>query len=689
MSEYIDSRQNPVVAEMSRPVFGPHLLDVRHLTSVTGGMGALMVALLLAIVAYEVISRYFFNEPTYWVTEFSTYLVVGIVFLSLGLAYRRKEHIRIEFAVDMLPAKLKQPVMNFAEWLGVFFVAVSVWQLVRFVWSEYTIDSRSWGLLSVPLWIPQSMVLLGMAVLLIAMLNRMDRHSAGLKRAAQWISHLTVIFGCLLATLIGNHSFEFLGTRVSSGLVVIAGACIISAGLHHGWRMALSVTLSLTVGAFAYAATSGAGSLEVGLLLLVALIIFLGLGMEVALGLGLTGLLGLAFLLPLQQLSAVADRLWNGANSFTYSAVPMFILMGSILMRSGITVGLFNALTAWMGRLPGGLAHATIGAGGIFAAFSGSSIATAATIGKTAGLEMISRGYSPRMTMGAIAGGGTLGILIPPSIPLIIYGAAVGAPVTLLFAAGIIPGLVVLASMMLMVLGWSILVPGSAGETRRYTWKEKLDAFIPVLPFVILIASVFSVLYLGIATPTEAGAVGAAISALIVAFRRQLTWKMITESLAETAVLTSSVLIIVVGSGIFGWVVDYARVPQVMVELVKAMDLAPWLLMVGIVGIYVVLGMFIDPISMILMTVSITFPLVALAGYDAIWFGIALMMVAEIGLITPPVGIILFVLRGLNASVPFRDIVMGALPFVILLLLNLLLIAIFPQIVLWLPNNMQ
>ena len=224
----------------------------------------------------------------------------------------------------------------------------------------------------------------------------------------------------------------------------------------------------------------------------------------------------------------------------------------------------------------------------------------------------------------------TLGILIPPSIPLIIYGAAVGAPVTLLFAAGIIPGLVVLASMMLMVLGWSILVPGSAGETRRYTWKEKLDAFVPVLPFVILIASVFSVLYLGIATPTEAGAVGAAISALIVAFRRQLTWKMITESLAETAVLTSSVLIIVVGSGIFGWVVDYARVPQIMVELVKAMDLAPWLLMVGIVGIYVVLGMFIDPISMILMTVSITFPLVALAGYDAIWFGIALMMVAEI-----------------------------------------------------------
>lgn len=689
MSEYFDSRPALAVSPEVRPAVAAHLLDVRHLTSATGALGALMVAVLLFIVAYEVISRYFFNEPTYWVTEISTYLVVGIVFLSLGLAYRRKEHIRIEFAVDMLPENLRKPVMSFAEWLGVFFVASSVWQTVRFVVSEYTIDSRSWGLLSIPLWIPQSMVLVGMAVLLIAMLNRMDRHSEGFNRVAQWISHSTVVLGCLLAVYMGNQGFDIAGVRVSSGLVLIAGACIISAGLHHGWRMALSVALTLTLGAFAYAALAGGDSLQVGLLLLCALIVLLGLGMEVGLGLGLTGLLGMAFLLPMQQLSAVADRLWNGANSFTYTAVPMFILMGSILMRSGITVGLFNALTAWMGRLPGGLAHATIGAGGIFAAFSGSSIATAATIGKTAGQEMMARGYSPRMTMGAIAGGGTLGILIPPSIPLIIYGAAVGAPVTLLFAAGVIPGLVVLFTMMLMVLVWSVLVPGSAGETRRYTWAEKRDAFIPVIPFVVLIVSVFSVLYLGIATPTEAGAVGAAISALIVAIRRQLTWKMITESLAETAVLTSAVMIIVIGSGVFSWVVDYSRVPQVLVELVKAQDLAPWMLMVGIIGVYLVLGMFIDPISMILMTVSITFPIVALAGYDAIWFGIALMMVAEIGLITPPVGIILFVLRGLNASVPFRDIVMGALPFVILLLLNILLIAIFPEIVLWLPNNMQ
>lgn len=689
MSEYVDLRQDAAESPATRPVVELQATDARRLTAVTGGLGALMVATLLLIVVFEVVSRYFFNAPTHWVTEISTYLVVGTVFLSLGLTYRRKEHIRIEFMVDLLPDARRAPIMRFAEWLGVFFVAVSSWQMLRYVLSEYTTDTRSWGLLSVPLWIPQSMVVVGLLVLLVAMLDRMDRHAHGLKPAARWSSHAIIVLGCTLAMVIGKHSFAIGATQVSTGLALIAGACVLAAGLHHGRHMAGALALALTLGAWLFALTADGSTLEVGLLLLVVLVAFLGFGMEVAFALGLAGLLGLAFLLPQQQLSAVADRLWNGTNSFTYAAVPMFILMGSILMRAGITSGLFNALAAWTGRLPGGLAHATLGAGGIFAAFSGSSIATAATIGKTAGMEMIARGYSPRMTMGAIAGGGTLGILIPPSIPLIIYGAAVGAPVTLLFAAGVLPGLVVLASMMALVLVWAVLVPLSSGETRRYSWTEKRNALIPVLPFAILIVAVFSVLYLGIATPTEAGAIGAAISALIVAVRGQLTWQMIREALAETAVLTSSVLIIVIGAGVFGWVVDYARIPQALVTLVQAQELAPWVLMICIVAVYLVLGMFIDPISMILMTVSITFPIVELAGYDAIWFGIALMMVVEIGLITPPVGIILFVLRGISAAVPFRDIVFGALPFVVVLLLNLLLIAFFPEIVHWLPNKLQ
>jgi tripartite ATP-independent transporter DctM subunit len=577
-----------------------------------------------------------------------------------------------------------------AQWLGVTFVVLSTWQMSLYLFSEYVTDSRSWGLLSVPLWMPQVPIVAGLAVFLMAMLKRMHDEASELsplrfRAFAPWL----VIAGCGLALAIGNSTVETLGVRINVGMPLIAVFCVLGAALTNGFKTASILALILAVGAFAFVAAAESSTLVVGLVVLGTVLVLLSLGMEVALGLGLAGLLGLAFLLPLPQLTAVADRYWNGINSFTYAAVPMFILMGSILMRSGITGSLFTALAAWTGRLPGGLAHATIGAGGIFAAFSGSSIATAATIGKTAGEEMMSRGYSPRISMGAIAGGGTLGILIPPSIPLIIYGAMVGAPVTQLFAAGMIPGLMALLSMMLLVFAWAKFVPGSTGATRRYSWREKTTALVSVLPFMALIIGVFSVLYLGIATPTEAGAVGAAMSALIAALKGRLNVKMLGEALSETAILTSAVLVIVVGAGILGWIVDYARIPQALVSFVEAQDLTPWVLMLCITIVYIVLGMFIDPISMILMTVSMTFPIVALAGYDEIWFGIALMIVIEIGLITPPVGIILFVLRGISAEVSFRDIVMGALPFVAILLLNLLLIAVFPEIVHWLPDQIQ
>lgn len=663
---------------------------IEKIIGAVGSLGAVSVASLLGIIIFEVVSRYVFNSPTYWVTELSTYLVIAMVFLTSGWAYKRSEHIRIEFVVDLLPAGLRPKVTSLAEWLGVTFVVLSTWQMSLYLFSEYLADSRSWGLLSVPLWIPQVPIVAGLSVFLMAMLKRMNDETAeSTPLRFHSFAPGIVIVGCGIALLVGNHTVEALGIRINVGMPLIALFCVLGAMLQNGFKMAIMLALVLLVGAAVFAGAAESSTLMVGLVVLGTVLVLLSLGMEVALGLGLAGLLGLAFLLSSPQLTAVGDRYWNGINSFTYAAVPMFILMGSILMRSGITGSLFSALAAWTGRLPGGLAHATIGAGGIFAAFSGSSIATAATIGKTAGEEMMSRGYSPRMTMGAIAGGGTLGILIPPSIPLIIYGAMVGAPVTLLFAAGMIPGLMALVSMMVLVFAWAKLVPGSSGTTRRYSWNEKARAMISVLPFVALIIGVFSVLYLGIATPTEAGAVGAAMSALIAALKGKLNMRMLGEAFTETAVLTSAVLIIVVGAGILGWIVDYARIPQALVGFVEAQDLTPWVLMLCITIVYIVLGMFIDPISMILMTVSITFPIVALAGYDEIWFGIALMIVIEIGLITPPVGIILFVLRGISPDVSFRDIVMGALPFVVILLLNLLLIAIFPEIVHWLPDQIQ
>ena len=321
--------------------------------------------------------------------------------------------------------------------------------------------------------------------------------------------------------------------------------------------------------------------------------------------------------------------------------------------------------------------------------YRGRALATAATMGAVACPEMIKRGYSPQLTYGVIAAGGTLGILIPPSIAMIIYGTTVGAPISDLFIAGIIPGLVLMASFMLAILVWSAVISGSAPRGTPYTVREKMSALVGVLPFMVLILSVLGSLYMGIATPTEAGAIGVAVSMLLCAQRKKLGWTMLVETALETVKVTSFLLLIVVGASILSWVFDVLGLPVSLVSEVKAVDLSPWMVMALIALVYILLGMFIDPISMMLMTLPVAYPLVLALGFDKIWFGIALVMMIEVGMITPPVGIILFVLRGISGDVPLKSIVQGVLPFVAVILLNVVLIYCYPDIVIWLPGEMR
>ncbi|MGB7243454.1 MAG: TRAP transporter large permease, partial [Sulfitobacter sp.] len=330
-----------------------------------------------------------------------------------------------------------------------------------------------------------------------------------------------------------------------------------------------------------------------------------------------------------------------------------------------------------------------IGASGVFAAVSGSSVATAATMGAVACPEMTQRGYSPKLTYGVIAAGGTLGILIPPSIAMIVYGTTVGAPVTTLFIAGIVPGLLLMLSFMAVVFIWSMAIPGAAPVGQRYPLNEKLATTIGVLPFIGLILLVLGSLYLGIATPTEAGGIGSVFALILCAWRGKLTWSMLFETSLETVKVTSFLLMIVVGASILSWVFDALQLPISLVAFVEQMSLQPWLIMATIGLIYILLGMFIDPISMMLMTLPITYPIVIALGFDPIWFGIALVLLIEVGMITPPVGIILFVLRGISGDVGMKQIVIGVLPFVAVILLNVILIYFYPSIVTWLPALME
>ena len=300
---------------------------------------------------------------------------------------------------------------------------------------------------------------------------------------------------------------------------------------------------------------------------------------------------------------------------------------------------------------------------------------------------MVRRAYSTRLTFGIIGAGATLGILIPPSIPLIIYGNVVGAPVTQLFLGGVVPGLLLAALFMVVTFAWSVLVRGSVPPGVACPWGEKIAGTVKVLPFVLLIAVVLGSMYMGVATPTEAGALGSLAAFAMAQWRGRLGFDGLYAALTESARVTAFIMLIVVGAALLSYVFDFLRLPRIMVQMVTDAKLTPWMVMAVIVLIYLVLGCFIESIAMILMTLSVVFPIVTALGFDPIWFGIVLVLLVEIGLLTPPVGLVLFVLKGMNPTVSTRDISLGVMPFLLLMLAYIGLLYVFPDIVLWLPRT--
>jgi tripartite ATP-independent transporter DctM subunit len=368
----------------------------------------------------------------------------------------------------------------------------------------------------------------------------------------------------------------------------------------------------------------------------------------------------------------------------------MFVLMGAILVRSNASTEMFTAARMGMGRLRGNLAHASILASGIFAAVSGSSLATAATMGRVAGPEMMREGYRPELAFGVLAAGGTLGILIPPSIAMIVYGPMAGVPVTDLFMAGIIPGLLMIAAFSLVVLVWSTFDRSAAPGGQPVALREKLAALKGVVPFFVLMALVLGSLYAGIATPTEAGAVGV-LGALLISFaRRTLSLPEFIAALEEAVTATSFLLIIAVGAAIMSFPIDFLSMPQALVTFVQSLDLSDIGLFIAIVVLYLILGMFVEPISMVLMTLPIILPVIEAAGWDLLWFGVVLVMLVEIGLITPPVGMILYVLSGVSEGrTTLGQISIGTLPFVGAFLAMVLLFFALPDLVTFLPELLR
>jgi len=665
-------------------------VGLRLVARASGLISTCLVAAMLAIICYDVLLRYAFNAPTTWANELSVYLLAGITFLGLAHAHAERAHVRVDIVLDRLPASLRHAVSLAVAWIGLWYVCVLLWQAVVLVVSNHTYGTRSYGLLNTPVYLPQIIVVAGLAALALSLVGEILARQA---RPSRPRILFAVAAGAGVALAL--HGFGLAPAVVADSAVDWGSILVFCAWLavllvwSGPWIGIAAVLPVVVVGMLLHL---GAGAGLGGLLgaFAVSILLALALGLPVAIALGVVGHTGLYAMVPIPTLLTLAERAWSSMGSFTLTAIPMFVLMGAALLRSGVSSDLFNAFTKWMGRVPGGIAHAGIGACTIFSAVSGSSIATASTIGMVACPEMERRRYDPRINYGAIAAGGTLGILIPPSVAMIIYASIVGVSVTQMFMAGIVPGLLLSGAFMAFVFAWAaarpLVAPREAGVASR---ADKLGAARAVAPVLALIAGVLGSLYAGVATPTEAAAVGALGAFLLCAARGRLTFDTVRRSLADTAKVTSFLLFIIVGASILSYLFDFVRLATELVEAVQTAGLSPMMTLGFVALVYLVLGMFIDPVSMMIMTLPIVYPLITALGFDPVWFGIILVLLIEIGLITPPVGMNLYVLQGVNPHARSRDIMIGALPFVAIMLALIALLVAFPQIALWLPETIR
>ena len=427
----------------------------------------------------------------------------------------------------------------------------------------------------------------------------------------------------------------------------------------------------------------------VSLALAVMLVIFMGGTLWIGMALFLVAMGSFLLFTELPFGTILANTAWNNTSGSAMMALPMFVWMGEILFRSHISQNLFKGLTPWMDRIPGRLLHVNVLACTFFAAVSGSSAATTATVGKITVPELESRGYNRALASGSLAGAGTLGFLIPPSMMMLVYGIIGDVSIGKLFIAGIIPGILLAAMFSGYIALRCLITPSLApAGSECHSWQERLAAIPEILPVLLLILVVLGSLYTGWATPTEAGAVGVVGALVFAFFTKSLDRQVFTSSLMGTIKTSAMIMFIIMGASYLSVVVGYLGITRELTILVTEMGLSPYMLIFILCLLYLVLGCLVDGFSMIVMTTPIVLPLVSAAGFDTVWFGIFLVLVIELAQITPPVGFNLFVISSLNHDDIFV-IAKHSLPFFFIMLLATALITLFPQIVLFLPNLMR
>jgi C4-dicarboxylate transporter DctM subunit len=430
--------------------------------------------------------------------------------------------------------------------------------------------------------------------------------------------------------------------------------------------------------------------LQIGVIGCLMLFVLIFVGVPVAFSMAIVGFVGFAVVVTLGAAAhMITMDLYSTFSDYGLTVIPLFVLMGQIAFHAGISRRLFNAAYHWLGALPGGLAMATVGACTAFGAICGSGPATSATMASVAIPEMKRYKYDMELACGSVASGGTLGMLIPPSVVFIVYGIMTEQSIGKLFISGIVPGLLIAFMFCVAIYINCKLRPHIAPPAPKFTWKAKFASLTGITETLALFVLVIGGMFKGFFTPTEAAAVGAAGTILLALASRQLPLKKIVQSLNETIRTSCMVMIIIAGAVIFGRFLAVTQIPYTLASWLASLPLPGWSIIGLIVVFYLIAGCFVDALGLIMLTIPIFYPVVMKLGYDPIWFGVIIVVVTQMGTITPPVGVCVYVVGGIERSIPLATIFRGSMPFLAVLIIATILFTMFPQLCLWLPNMVR
>ncbi len=430
--------------------------------------------------------------------------------------------------------------------------------------------------------------------------------------------------------------------------------------------------------------------LAIGIIGIVIFLVLIFLGMNIGLALLLIGFTGYAVVVnPTAAIGMLRTLPATQAGTYSFIVIPLFIVMGNFAYHAGMSSALYNAGNKWLSRLPGNLACGTVAACAGFGAICGSCAATCATMGTIALPEMRKYKYADRLSTGSIAMGGTLGILIPPSTPMILYGIMAGVSIGGMFAAGVFPGLMMAALSIFTIVLMCRLNPKIAPPPQKCSWRERFASLKGLIGVVILFGIVLGGMFSGFFSVNQSAAVGAFLAIILTAINGHLTWQTIKEALRSSVTTFAMTFLLLVGASVFGAFLSITKIPMLLAQALQTMHLPFAVVLLMMTAVYIVLGMLMDELPMIMLTVPIFLPIINSYGYDLIWFGIYVILVMELGAISPPVGLNCFIIQGVSKNIPLGTIYKGALPFVATIVVGIILITIFPQIVLFLPNLLQ